>query len=133
MHASSPAVVLDVAKTVFIVDDDAAVRSAVSLLVKSCGWNPLACANPEELFDAITRQSPACVLLDLHMPDMDGESVQRELIRRGIDVPVVFISAISDHPLANRVARNGQCQVISKPFQIDDLIRAISMAISPGD
>lgn len=133
MHAFGPVMALDVAKTVFIVDDDAAVRSAVSLLVKSCGWSPLACANPEELFDAVTRQSPACVLLDLHMPEMDGESVQRELVRRGYDVPIVFISAISDHPLANRVARNGHCEVISKPFQVDELIRAISMAVSPSD
>ncbi len=131
MHARGQAMSLDVTATVFIVDDDAAVRSAVSLLVKSCGWRPLACASAEELFEAVAGQWPACVLLDLHMSDMDGVSVQRELARRGVDVPVVYISAYSDHPLVTRAVRNGACQVVSKPFQTDDLVEAISRAIKP--
>lgn len=131
MHARGQATTLDVATTIVIVDDDDAVRSAVSLLVKSCGWRPLACASAKELFEAVAAQWPACVLLDLHLPDMDGVSVQRELIRRGFDVPVVYISAFSDHPLVTRAVQNGTCRVVSKPFQVDDLIEAVSRAIKP--
>ena len=132
MHARGQAITLDVATTIIIVDDDDAVRSAVSLLVRSCGWSPLACASAEELFEAVAEQWPACVLLDLHMPGMDGVSIQRELIRRGLDVPVVYFSAFTDHPLVNRAVQNGTRQVVSKPFQTDELVEAISRAIKPS-
>ena len=131
LHACSSTMALEMAPKIFIVDDDAAVRSGISLLVRSCGWEPMACASATELFETIGEGSPACLLLDLQMPGMDGVSVQRELVRQGFDVPVIYTTTLSDHPLVEQAITNGARQVISKPFRPDALIDAIAKVIDP--
>ncbi|MDX1513438.1 MAG: response regulator [Gammaproteobacteria bacterium] len=116
---------------VYIVDDDAAVRTAVSLLIRSCGWEPVACSSAAELFALIGDHWPTCILLDLEMPDMDGVSVQQELRRRGVHVPVIVITTLGDHPLVDRAHANGAHSVISKPFGPLDLMDVIAGVIGP--
>lgn len=121
---------LEPATTVGIVDGDSAVRSAVSLLVQSCGWEPASFAGGDEFLAAVTDAWPACVLLDLHMPGKDGLAVQRELAHRGFRVPVIFTTIFNDHPLVEKALELGAFQVISKPFRPDELIDAIASAVN---
>jgi len=131
LRAASPAMAPETASTVCIVDDDAAVRSAVSLLVQSCGWEPISYAGGAEFLAAVAERWPACVLLDLQMPGMDGLTVQRELIRRGFSAPVIVTTAFSDHPSVEKALQNGALRVISKPFRPRELIDAIASVVNP--
>lgn len=130
MFASNLAMACDPKATVFIVDDDAAVRSAVSLLVRSCGWEPKAFASAEAFLANPTDDGPACLVLDLKMPTMDGVALQRELSRKGIALPVIIVTAYSDEPLARRAVERGAAAVISKPFHADELIETIKKTLS---
>lgn len=131
LHATSTAMAPETAITICIVDDDDAVRSGVSLLVRSCGWEPMSFAGGAEFLAAIAERWPACVLLDLQMPGMDGLSVLRELVRMGFSAPVIVTTAFRDHPLAEKALQNGALRVISKPFRPDELIDAITSAVNP--
>lgn len=116
---------------IFIVDYDAAVRAAVSMLLRSCGWQASAWAEAGEFLRALDSSRPSCVLLDLQLPSMNGVSLHRELVDRGIEVPVIFLTTVGDHPLVEQALQNGAATILSKPFRANDLIEAISVAI-PG-
>lgn len=119
-----------VSATVFIVDDDPAVRAAITLLVRSCGWNPIPCASGEEFLDAYQPTAPGCLLLDLHMAGMSGVELQGHLAERGIDLPVIVVTAHSDHPLADRARAAGARAILAKPFRDDDLLASIHQALT---
>lgn len=116
------------AATVFIVDDDPAVRSALSMLVLSCGWQPRTFSNGVEFLaergDIGTRR--ACLILDLNMPDMDGEEVLTRLRRQGSALPVVIISAESRPGGCERLLKLGANRVLGKPFQDEVFHDAVS-------
>lgn len=130
MSASNLAMACEIKPTVFIVDDDDAVRSAVSLLVRSCGWEPKAFASAEAFLASPIDDSPACLVLDLKMPTMDGVALQRELSQNGIELPVIIVTAYSDQSLAQRAVEGGAAAVISKPFNADELIETIKKTLS---
>ena len=125
MFASNLAMACETKPTVFIVDDDAAVRSAVSLLVRSCGWESKAFASAEAFLASPIDESPACLVLDLKMPTMDGVALQRELSKKSIDLPVIIVTAYDDQPIAQDAVEGGAAAVISKPFNADELIETI--------
>lgn len=116
---------------VFIVDHDNAVRAALSLLVQTCGWKVRACASGSEFFAALASAWPACILIDLELPDMDGAAVQREISRLRMNLPLIALTAYEDHPGARAAHRGGAKAVIAKPFHGDELISAITNLIGP--
>ncbi|HSS63991.1 MAG TPA: response regulator, partial [Gammaproteobacteria bacterium] len=116
---------------VFIVDDDAAVRSALSLLVQSCGWRALACASGGDFFAALASAWPACIVVDPQLPDMDGSTLQREISRLRMNLPVIVITAYEDHPGTPRAVIDGAKAVIAKPFRGNELIAAIDRLVCP--
>ena len=111
---------------VYIVDDDPAVRSALSLLVGTCGWKAKPYASAEEFLQGYARERPACLLLDLKMEGMSGVELQGLLNALDADLPVIVISAFADHPLADRAREAGAREVLGKPFRDSDLIDALS-------
>ena len=122
---------------VYIVDDDPAVRSALSLLVGTCGWKAKPYASAEEFLQGYARERPACLLLDLKMEGMSGVELQGLLNALDADLPVIVISAFADHPLADRAREAGARAVLGKPFRDSDLIDAVAEALgaqtpSPG-
>ena len=122
---------------VYIVDDDPAVRSALSLLVGTCGWKAKPYASAEEFLQGYARERPACLLLDLKMEGMSGVELQGLLNALDADLPVIVISAFADHPLADRAREAGAQEVLGKPFRDSDLIDAVAEALgaqtpSPG-
>ncbi len=114
--------------TVFIVDDDAAVRAGLSLLVRSCGWEPRPCASAEEFLGTFTPGPACCLLLDLQMPGMNGVELQAAIAERGLELPIIVVTAHKDHPMAERALAAGARAVIAKPFRHDELVRCIRSA-----
>lgn len=116
---------------VFIVDDDNAVRAALSLLVQTCGWKAKTCASGGEFFAALASAWPACILIDLELRDMDGAAVQREISRLRMNLPVIALTRYEGHPGAPAAESGGARAVIAKPFRCDELIAAIAEIIGP--
>ncbi|TVS10091.1 MAG: DNA-binding response regulator [Gammaproteobacteria bacterium] len=117
--------------TVLIVDDDSAVRDGLRMLIDATGFATETFACGQALLDWTPTDEPACILLDLHMPDMDGLEVQRILQARNWEIPIIFLTANGDVPAAVEAIRNGAMNFLEKPgFTRLELLGLIRQAIS---
>jgi FixJ family two-component response regulator len=116
--------------SVFIVDDDDAVRSSLRLLLKSVGLPAIAYASASEFLSAWQAEQPGCVVLDVRMPGMSGIELQHELNRRGAIMPVIFISGHADIPMAIEAIQHGAFDFLQKPFRDQDLIDRVQRALA---
>lgn len=114
---------------VHVVDDEADVRDAVGLLLRSMGLRVATHASAAEFFDAYTPDSPGCLVLDVRLPGMSGLEMQTELDRRGVHLPVVFISGHGDIPMAVRAVRAGALDFLEKPFSDQALLDCVQRAL----
>lgn len=114
--------------TVFIVDDDDAVRSSLRLLLKSVGLQATAFPAARDYLAAWDPEQPGCLVLDVRMPGMSGLELQEELNRRGAIVPVIFITGHGDIPMAVEAMQHGAFDFLQKPFRDQDLIDRIQKA-----
>lgn len=121
------------APTIFIVDDDEAVRGALRMLVMSFGWSASAYESGQAFFHALRRVTPDCILLDLDMPGMNGAEVQESLRAQGIEIPVIIITGQKNPQLLARARAAGALGMLSKPFQDEELKRLIEHAIRLAD
>jgi two-component system, LuxR family, response regulator FixJ len=112
---------------VHIVDDDPSVRASISFLLRSHDLATEIYASGEEFFRE-ARLGLGCILLDVRMAGMDGYAVQAELIRRGIDLPVIFMSGHGDVPSAVRAVKLGAFDFLEKPFQDGVLLPTVRQA-----
>lgn len=110
---------------VYLVDDDDAVREALSLLLRTVGLQVRCFASPEGLLAGVGTLAPGCLILDIRMPMMSGLKLQTTLIDRGINWPTVVISGHGDIEACRRAFRNGASDFLSKPVDEQDLIDAI--------
>lgn len=115
--------------TVFIVDDDDAVRSSLRLLLKSVGLAAVAYGSARDFLAAWHPDQPGCLVLDVRMPSMSGLELQEELNRRGAIIPVIFITGHGDIPMAVEAMQHGAFDFLQKPFRDQDLIDRIQRAI----
>jgi DNA-binding response OmpR family regulator len=109
------------ARAVLIVDDDAALRRMLRLTLLDGGFDVRLAENGRAALEAIAEQAPDAVVLDLEMPEMDGRTLIRELRERGIDVPVLIVSAYG----ARAAGRELGAPAMDKPFNPDDLLTAV--------
>ena len=116
------------ALTVFIVDDDAAVRDALSLLLSLRGYRTATFASAEDLLAALDAASAGCVVADIRMPGMSGIELQQAMRERGLPLPIVFITAHGDVATARAAFRADALDFLEKPF--DD--RAAGAAVDAG-
>jgi FixJ family two-component response regulator len=119
----------DRAPTVFIVDDDEAVRSSLRLLLKSVGLAATALPNAPEFLASYDPQQPGCLILDVRMPGMSGLDLQQQLNLRGAVIPVIFITGHGDIPMAVEAMQHGAFDFLQKPFRDQDLIDRIQRAL----
>lgn len=110
---------------VYIVDDDAAVRSALSMLVDTCGWEAVPCASAEEFFARYAPGANQCLILDLRMPGRGGAEIQSELARLDDRLPIILVTAHSDLPEAQAVKNRGAVAVFGKPFNSTELLDCV--------
>lgn len=114
---------------IYIVDDDAAVRDSLSLLLGLKGYPNLAFASAEAFLERLDPAWRGCLLLDIRMAGIDGLALQRELTRRGSALPIVFITAHGDAAKAREAFKGGAVDFLEKPLDSDALLRAIGEAL----
>jgi len=119
--------------TVFVVDDDASIRNALRLLLTSVDLNVETYSSGREFLESYNPMVPACLVLDLRMPDMSGLELQEELLMRDVDIPVVFITGHGDVPVATQAMKAGAMDFVEKPFSDQFLLDAIQRAIAQAE
>jgi two-component system, LuxR family, response regulator TtrR len=118
---------------VYVVDDDEAFRDSVAWLLQTNGYQARLFSDAESLLKDIKPGSggpPRCVVLDVRMPGMSGPEAQEALVSRGIEVPIIFVTAHADVPIAVTAIKRGAFDFIEKPFAENDLLKRIEEALS---
>ena len=119
--------------TVFIVDDDAAIRFAMQALMDSVNLNHEIFESGDEFLEKITEQRPGCLVLDIRMPGLGGLELQEELIKRGNTLPIIFITGHGDVPMAVEAMQKGAVDFIQKPFRDQELLDRIREALATDE
>lgn len=117
--------------TIFIVDDDEAVRDSLKALLESAGLKVQAYGSGQEFLNANDPSRSGCLLLDIRMPDMSGLEVQEELVAKQDNLPIIMITGHGDIPIAVKAMKAGAFDFIEKPFKdeviLDSLRRALGL------
>ena len=115
--------------TVFIVDDDEAVRDSLGLLLRSGGYRARCYGSAKDFLKAFDPRDHGCLVLDIRMPGMTGLELQKHLNEIGCNIPIVFITGHGDVPMAVEAVRMGAVDFLQKPFSDDDLMARIADAL----
>jgi two-component system, LuxR family, response regulator FixJ len=115
--------------TVFIVDDDPAVRDSLCVLLGASNLPAEPFASARSFLESIADDRPGCLLLDVRMPEIDGLELQRQLVERAIHLPVIILTAHGDVPMAVQALRAGALDFIQKPFDTRALLDRIREAL----
>lgn len=118
---------------VYIVDDDHAVRSALRLLFRTAELEVETFSSADAFLEDADLTCRCCVLLDLRMPGMTGAALHNELLRRGVRVPVIFITGHGDIPMAVEAIKKGAFDFIEKPFDDEQLLARVRAALERFD
>jgi FixJ family two-component response regulator len=118
--------------TVFIVDDDASVRRALTRLIKSAGYPVQAFASARDFLEywRANDQNPGCLVLDVRMPGLSGLDLQHELQAANTLLPIIFITGHGDIPMSVKAMKQGAVDFLPKPVTDKDLLRAIEQALA---
>lgn len=114
---------------IFVVDDDASVRDAISNLLESVGLRGETFASADEFLNAPRPEVPSCLILDVKLPGRNGLEVQEQMESIGNRIPIVFITAHGDVPMTSRAMKAGAVDFLAKPFQKRALLDAVHQAV----
>jgi FixJ family two-component response regulator len=115
--------------TIVLIDDDESVRKALGRLLRAAGWDVAAFGSAEEYLQAAGPESPACLILDIHLPGLSGLELQERLLAEGRHPPVVFITAYHDEDARAAALRAGAVAFLQKPFEEQALLEAVGRAV----
>jgi FixJ family two-component response regulator len=115
---------------VTIVDDDAAVREALSELMLSTGFQPVSFASTRELLEADVLDSPGCLILDVRMPGASGLDLQRQLAGGGNPKPIIFLTGHGDIPMTVQAMKAGAVDFLTKPVRDQTLLDAVIAGVA---
>jgi len=115
--------------TVFIVDDEAPVRKALSRLLRAAGFAVAAFASPSEFLAQYDPHKPGCLVLDLTMPGFDGMELQKALAHKGSVLPIIFLTGHGNVPQSVQAMKRGAVDFLTKPVNDENLLPAIRAAI----
>jgi two-component system, LuxR family, response regulator FixJ len=118
------------APMIFLIDDHASVRDALSEMLSVLGYSVVAYESADAFLAAVEKRQPGCIVADVRMPGTDGIGLVRELARRGIAMPVVLISGHADVPMAVAAIKAGAQDFIEKPVDDTQLVAAINRALA---
>lgn len=114
---------------VFVVDDDAAARSAAESLLHSVGLRVETFASAPAFLERTLPDAPCCLVLDVRLPRVSGIELQRDLTARGATIPIIFITGHGDIPMSVEAMKAGAMEFLTKPFRGQVLLDAIHKAI----
>ncbi len=120
----------NVTPTVFVVDDDPSVRTAMQRLLESVGLPCEAYSNASDFLKRAEQGVDGCVILDVRMPGPSGLDLQSALKTAGQDIPIVFVTAYADVPLTVRAMKAGALEVLTKPFDDQALLDVVNAALA---
>jgi FixJ family two-component response regulator len=112
-----------------VVDDDESVRESLPELLRELGFTTQAFASAEEFLRSPDADATRCLILDIAMPGMTGPELQQELLRRGSDVAIVFITARVDEGMRQQLLAQGAVACLFKPFSEHELRAALDVAL----
>src|SRR5437870_11110274 len=115
--------------TVFVVDDDEAVRKAVSRLLRSAGIAAAVFASPREFLAQYDPNTPGCLVLDIAMPEFSGLQLQTTLGEKGSILPIIFLSGHGDVSKSVQAMKHGAFDFLTKPVKDKDLLTGVRAAI----
>jgi two-component system, LuxR family, response regulator FixJ len=118
--------------TIHIVDDDAAVRDSLRLLLETSGFATVAYESGDAFLATMPARPQGCLVIDVRMPGRGGVEVQEELGARGVKLPVIVMTGHADVPLAVRAMKAGAVDFVEKPFGDQLIIAAIRRALELG-
>lgn len=116
--------------TVFIVDDDAAIRDALEVLLQSTGIGTRAFASPDDFLSWYDGSQCGCLILDVRMPGMNGLELQSKLASNGSPIPVIFLTGYGEVPTTAKAFKQGAVDFLEKPFHEHALLEAIRRALA---
>lgn len=114
---------------IFIVDDDESVCRSLSVLLVAYGFTVDTFTSAEEFFSAVPNSVPGCLILDIHMPGLDGWKTQQRIIESGSKRPVIIISADKNDVNYERALKAGAVGYLQKPFNDQALVNLINIAV----
>jgi len=117
-------------QTVFVVDDDAAVRDSIAELVDSVGLRTEGYASASGFLDAFEPERPGCLVLDVRMADMSGLVLQQRIKALGATIPVIVLTGHGDVPMAVEAMKAGAVDFLQKPYRDQALLDSINAALS---
>jgi FixJ family two-component response regulator len=112
-----------------VIDDDESVRESLPDLLREMGFTARAFSSAEEFLESGTMLQTGCLILDLAMPGMTGPDLQRELKRRQIQTPIIFITAHQDEAVRRDTVDQGAVECLLKPFTDTALVNALNAAL----
>ena len=116
--------------TVLVIDDDPDLRASVGLLLESLGMDVQLFASISDFLKADPPNGPACLVLDVRLPEQSGLDLQRELALEKRELPIVFITGHGDIPMSVQAMKEGAIEFLTKPFRDQDLLDAIQLGLS---
>lgn len=119
--------------TVFIVDDDPAIRDALSLLIDLEGMAVRAFESAEAFLAACQPEWRGCLVTDVRMPGMSGVELQTELTRRGVNLPLIFLTGYGDIPMSVKAIKAGAVDFLTKPVSATALLESVQTALNEDE
>ena len=113
-------------KQLYIVDDDESVRRSLKLLMVSYGFTVDTFSSAEEFFTAVPNSAEGCLILDIHMPGLNGWDTQQKLTKEGYNLPVIVISADKDDAFKEKALEAGAVGFLQKPFEDHYLLHMVN-------
>jgi FixJ family two-component response regulator len=114
-----------------VVDDDESVRESLPDLLREFGFAARAFSSAEEFLSSDCLDQTSCLILDIAMPGMSGPGLQRELKRRGQEIPIIFMTASTNKTVRPRLLEQGAVECLFKPFSDTALLEAVNSALHP--
>jgi FixJ family two-component response regulator len=120
----------DTEALVFVVDDDASLRTSLQDLLESVGLRVAACASAQDFLHRPRPEGPSCLVLDVRLPGLSGLELQQELARGAVQMPIIFITGHGDIPMSVQAMKAGAVDFLSKPFRDQELLDAVHQALA---
>jgi FixJ family two-component response regulator len=114
---------------VFVVDDDISVRESLELLIRYAGWRCETFASATEFLARPRVAAPSCLVLDVHLPDLNGLDLQQRVAADRLDMPIIFITGHGDVPMTVKAMKAGAVEFLMKPFSDSVLLNAIRSSL----